>query len=200
MTKKYIECKLQEEIYEILKFWNKERKEEIDQDKNCGTIYPIYKVQSKTYISAHEDFGYDKVELIINIGGDHKDFESLEEIIEYYNEEYFENTEKYNDFIDMINNCDTIFEVPEKFEELKLGYGSCEDCEFKYDDIYLYYSKEIWVDKGFFFTYKEAKEYMLYQKHNLGTCRVYVKFPGYSNKSTFKRFLEILDNNDIFGE
>lgn len=200
MTKKYIECKLESKIYEILKLWNEERKEEIDQDKNCGTIYPIYKVQSKTYISAHEDFEYDKVELVITIGGDYSAFTNLEEITENYNRDYFESTKAYDDFIDMINNCNSIFEVPEKFEELKLDYGSYEDCEFKYYDIYLYYSKVVWVDKGFFFTHKEAKEYMQYQKHNLGTCRIYVEYPGYSNKSTLNKFLEILDNTDIFGE
>lgn len=200
MTKKYIECKLDERILEILKLWNKERKEEIAQHKNCGTIYPIYKVQSKTYIPAHEDFGYDKVELVITIGGDYSVFTNLEEITEHYTEDYFENTKQYDYFINMINNCNSIFEVPEKFQELKEDCESYEECQFKYDDIYLYYSKTIWIDKGFFFTRKEAEEYMQYQKHNLGICRIYVEYPGYSNKSTLNKFLEILDNNDIFGE
>ena len=39
---------------------------------------------------------------------------------------------------------------------------------------------------------------MLYQKHNLGTCRIYVTYPGYRNCSSLDKFLEILDNKDIF--
>lgn len=194
---KYIEVKINKEIYQILKVWNKQRKEELNT-KNFGTREPIYKVQSKTYVPSDDRFGYDKVELVINIGGDYESFENLEKIKEHYTEEYFENTKKYNDFIEMIDNCYDIFEVPEKFEELKLDYGSYEECEFKYDDIFLFYSNIVWIDKAFFLTYKEAEEYMQYQKHNLGYCRIYVDYPGYANKSTLNKFLEILDNKDIF--
>lgn len=190
----FVDIKINKEIYDILKLWNKERKNEI-KEKNFGTREPIYKVQSRTYISAHEDFGYDKVELVINIGGDYSSFKNLEEIKEYYNEDYFGTIKKYEDFKKIVDDCKNIYELPDKFEEYKEDE---EENEFCYDCVYLFYSKILWEDRGFFLTYREAEEYMQYQKHNLGVCRIYIDYPGYANKSTLNKFLEILDHKDIF--
>ena len=110
----FVDIKINKEIYDILKLWNKERKNEI-KEKNFGTREPIYKVQSRTYISAHEDFGYDKVELVINIGGDYSSFKNLEEIKEYYNEDYFGTIKKYEDFKKIVDDSKNIYELPDKF-------------------------------------------------------------------------------------
>ena len=191
MNDKYIDVKINEEILEILKMWNKQRKEEINT-KNWGTREPIFKVQTREYLPSHEEFGYDKVELCLEFGGDFNSFKDLDEVKEYYHEDYFSSENEYNKFIELVQESTNIHSLLNKIDNL------FDEDKIKPNQYYLFYSQEVWKDQAYFLTYKEAEDYKIYQSHNLGVCRIYVDYPGYANRSTLNKFLEILDNKDIF--
>lgn len=188
---KYINVKIDEEILEILKVWNKQRKEELNT-KNFGTREPIYKVQRREYLPSHKEFGHDKVELCLEFGGDFNSFKDLDEVKEYYHEDYFSSKEDYEHFMKLVESSNTIYRLHE------LIYLLDDDAEIMPNQCYLFYSQEVWKDQAYFLTYKEAEDYKIYQSHNLGVCRIYVDYPGYANRSTLNKFLEILDHKDIF--
>ena len=188
---KYINVKIDEEILEILKMWNKDRKNEI-KDKNLGTREPVYKVQTRDYAITHKDYSPDKTEICFDFGEDFNCFENLEEIKEYYHEDYFSSEEEYNEFMELVEESNGIYDLCDKMQDLD------EDSKIKCDQVYLFYSQEVWKDQAYFLTYKEAEDYKIYQSHNLGVCRIYVDYPGYANRSTLNKFLEILDHKDIF--
>lgn len=186
----FVDIKLNEEIYEILKLWNKERKEDLKKHKNQCTRNPIYKVQKNTWtLGSAEDFV--KEEIMV----DSETFLSLEQVkkgeLDSYIDYHFsdeDDEEKVEKIKENIKKCSSLDEIIEKLED---------------NEIYIYqdeivYSKEEWEDKAYFLTHREAKDYMQYQKHNLGQCRIYVDAPGYGNRGTFDTFLQLLDHKDIF--
>lgn len=189
MTKKYVDCKLESEILEILKLWNTERKEDLKNHKNQCTRNPIYKVQKNTWaVGSVDDF--DKEEIII----DCETFYTLEEIKKGEMDSYIEYHAPFEDNVESIisnlKECCSLEEVLEILEENEICI---------YDDE-IVYSKKDWEDQAYFLTYEEADDYRKYQKHNLGESRIYVDAPGYGNNGTFDKFLQLLDRVNIFGE
>ncbi|MGL5718331.1 MAG: hypothetical protein ACRCX2_35330 [Paraclostridium sp.] len=189
MTKKYIDCKLESEILEILKFWNKKRKEDLRNNKNQCTRNPVYKVQKNTWaVGDANDFA--KEEIMI----DCETFLTLEQIKKGELDSYVEYHAPFEKDVESIKSylkeCDSLEEVLEMLEENEI-------CIYQ-DEIV--YSKKDWEDQAYFLTYEEAEDYARYQKHNLGESRIYVDAPGYANKGSFDKFLQILDEINIFGE
>lgn len=186
----FVDIRINKEIHEILKLWNKERKEDIKNHKNAMTRQPIYKVQKNVWgVGDCENF--DKEEIMV----DSETFLSLEQVkkgeLDSYIDYHFsdeDDEDEVEKIKENIKKCSSLDEVIKKLED---------------NEIYIYqdeivYSKEEWEDKAYFLTHQEAKDYMKYQKHNLGQCRIYVDAPGYDNRGTFDTFLQLLDYKDIF--
>lgn len=187
---KFVDIKLNEEIYEILKLWNKERKEDLKNLNNECTRNPIYKVQKNTWTTATSDES-EKEEIMV----DCETFLTLEQVkngdLDDYIDSHFSNEDdedKIEEIKKSIKNCYSLEEVIETLEDNEI---------FIYQDE-IVYSKEDWEDQAYFLTYREAQEYMQYQKHNLRRCRIYVDAPGYDNRGTLDKFLQIIDLEDIF--
>lgn len=187
--KKYVECKLESEILEILKLWNTERKEDLKNHKNQCTRNPIYKVQKNTWaVGSVDDFA--KEEIMV----DCETFLTLEQIQKGELDSYVEYHAPFEEDVESINSslkeCSSLEEVLEILEENEI-------CIYR-DEIV--YSKKDWEDQAYFLTHKEAEDYTRYQKHNLGESRIYVDAPGYGNNGSFDKFLQILDCENIFEE
>ncbi|MGL5962990.1 MAG: hypothetical protein ACRCZ2_01115 [Fusobacteriaceae bacterium] len=186
----YVNVKLNKEIHVILKEWNVKRKDDISLKKNLGTREAIYKIQSRTYMPTHPDYGFEEVELCLDFCGDPNYFKNLEEIKQHYNSsDFFNSIAEFEEFMELIEESSNIHDFLSKFEET----------DIEYDEAYIIHFKEVWKDQAYFLTRDEAEAYTKYQAHNLRYSRVYVEYPGYGNRSYFNKFLEILDHKDIFG-
>lgn len=184
----FVDIKINKEIYEILKLWNKERKEDLKNLNNQCTRNPIYKVQKNTWTTAtSEDF--EKEEIMV----DCETFLTLEQVKEGELDRHIEYNSPCSDkevmeIIKNIKECYSLEDVLDILEENEIPLYQDE----------IVYSKEDWEDQAYFLTHREAKEYMQYQKHNLRQCRIYVDAPGYDNRGTLDKFLQIIDFEDIF--
>lgn len=190
MNKKYVTVNIDKNIYEILKKWNEERK---NQDNRC-TRTPIFTVQSKRWIPTLEGCG-ERERLYIDSEGSYIDMDGIEDGIMESIWEDIQDEVEYNHItkgdIDSFMNCDYLWEVEDKIKELGLDYY--------FECLNLVEETHIWEDVAYFMTEKEAFEYTKYQAHNLGECRTYGMYIGYSNRSSLSKFLEIIDGSDIFG-
>ena len=63
---KYIDVKINEEILEILKMWNKERKEDRKNGKNQMTRNPIYRVETARWVDCTEEYADKSILKIMN--------------------------------------------------------------------------------------------------------------------------------------
>ena len=52
-----------------------------------------------------------------------------------------------------------------------------------------------WKTVAYFLTLKDAEDYMRYQSHNLGECRLYVDTVGYDNRGLLAQILRIMDKH-----
>lgn len=183
----FVNIGINKEIYEILKLWNKERKEDIKNHKNAMTRQPIYKVQKNVWgVGDYENF--DKEEIMV----DCETFLTLEQIkdgdLDYYIDHHCPDKDNLETIKNYIKKRGSLEEVLEVLQDNEINIYRDE----------IVYSKEEWEDKAYFLTHQEAKDYMQYQKHNLGQCIIYVDAPGYGNRGTFDTFLQLLDHKDIF--
>lgn len=53
-----------------------------------------------------------------------------------------------------------------------------------------------WKTAAYFLTLEDAENYMHYQSHNLGECRLYVDTVGYDNRGLLAQILRMLDKKD----
>lgn len=186
-TNEFVDIKINKEIYEILKLWNKERKEQIGS-KNLGAREAIFKVQTRRKRIINEEIdSYDFAELCIYDGEEYMQSGSVEYFIENINEHWIEDEEKLKKFKQALDGIEDIDRAKDKIEEL--GY---------FEDVRVVYFCYYWQDVATFLTCREAEEYQAYQCYNLGVNRIYVTYPGYRNCSSLNKFLEILDHKDIF--
>ena len=52
-----------------------------------------------------------------------------------------------------------------------------------------------WKTVAYFLTLEDAEDYMRYQSHNLGECRLYVDTVGYDNRGLLAQILRIMDKH-----
>lgn len=184
----FINVNINKKLYEKLKYLSQQRKKEISQHKNAGTIYPIYIVQEKYERIINTEFEDAEIEAIYayDRNGLTK-FYKKEEVIKYIEKE-IENGELKEDILIRLKekyiDLDEIDVILEKNDFFDRANHIFVDIEYK--------------DKAYFLTREEAEEYMKRQWYNLIEPRIYVNFPGYSNYSAFEEILNYLDNEDIF--
>lgn len=188
MSKEFINIKIEKEVFEILKYWSEKRKEENSDE--YGTREPIYKVQKRSTLISSKEFQVDQIEIVLVFNGDTWCFQNIDEIKENINEDYFSDEDEFNLFDKALLESDNIEELQDKLESISIeNFNS-----------YICYLQENWIDMGYFLTKEEAENFREYQSHNLGVSRVYIDYPGYGNKGTLNKFLEIIDNNILFVE
>lgn len=184
----FINVNINKKLYEKLKYLSQQRKKEISQHKNAGTIFPIYIVQEKYERIINTEFEDGGIEVIYayDRNGLTK-FYKKEEVMKYIEKE-IENGELKEDILIRLKekyiDLDEIDVILEKNDFFDRANHIFVDIEYK--------------DKAYFLTREEAEEYMKRQWYNLIEPRIYVNFPGYSNYSAFEEILNYLDNEDIF--
>lgn len=189
MQREFINVAIDKEILGILKSWDKQRKENMMNNKNLGTKDPIYKVQSQRERETSREEESDKKRLYIRFDGDVESFETLEYIKEYYNgSDCFESLNDYKNFLELLKNSKDLEDFHKNLSCCKIGNM---ESDISYIECY-------WVDIAYFLTREEAEEYKKYQSHNLGVSRTFIEHAGYGNKSSLGKFLQILDDRNIF--
>lgn len=176
----FVNIKINKEVFEFLKLWDKERKEDRKNGKNQMTRNPIYRVETARWVDCTEEYADKSILKIMN------DEFTLEQI-------------QNGELEDCIWYMDD-----EKIEEIKELYSLEDVVEFLKENGWD--SEPIWIEhtrlkyghKAVFLTHKEAEEYMLYQGHNLNNPRIYVSGTGYDNRGSLDKFLQIIDFEDIF--
>ncbi len=178
--KEFVNIKINKEVYEFLKLWNKERKEDRKNGKNQMTRNPIYRVETACWVVCTEEYADKSILKIMN------DEFTLEQI---------QNGE--------LEDC-IWFMDDEKIEEIKELYsledvvGFLKENGWDSEPIWIEHTKLEYEHKAVFLTHKEAEEYMQYQGHNLNNPRIYVSGTGYDNRGSLDKFLQIIDFEDIF--
>lgn len=186
----FINVTINKKLYEKLKYLSEQRKKEIKQRKNAGTIYPIYIVQDQheRIINTEFEDGGTEVIYAYNMNKLTKFYEK-EEVIKYIEKE-IEDEELKEDILiklkDKYITLDEISIILEKNEIFDCANQLFVDIEYE--------------DKAYFLTKEEAEDYIKRQYYNLKDPKIYVNFPGYSNYSSFEEILNLLDNENIFVE
>lgn len=184
----FINVNINKKLYEKLKYLSEQRKKEISQHKNAGTIYPIYIVQEKYERIINTEFEDGGIEVIYayDRNGLTKFYEK-EEVIKYIEKEIEDGELKE----------DILIRLKEKYIDLDKIAVILEKNKFFDRTNHIFVDIE-YKDKAYFLTREETEEYMKRQWYNLKEPRIYVNFPGYSNYSSFEEILNYLDNEDIF--
>ena len=185
---KFINININKKIYDKLQYLSEQRKKEISQHKNAGTIYPIYIVQEKYERIINTEFEDAEIEAIYayDRNGLTKFYEK-EEVIKYIEKEIEDGELKE----------DILIRLKEKYTDLDEIAIILEKNEF-FDRVNHIFVNIEYKDKAYFLTREEAEEYIKRQWYNLKDPRIYVNFPGYSNASSFETILELLDEENIF--
>lgn len=184
----FINVNINKKLYEKLKYLSQQRKKEISQHKNAGTIYPIYIVQTQYERIINVEFEDAEIEAIYayDKNGLTKFYEK-EEVIKYIEKEIEDGKLKEDILIKLKEkyiDLDEIAIILEKNEFFDRANHVFVDVEYK--------------DKAYFLTREEAEEYIKRQNYNLNNPRIYVDTTGYSNYSAFEEILNSLDNENIF--
>ena len=189
--REFVDVKLDKKIFELLNYWNTKLK---TQD-NRGTATPIFIVQSKRWAPTSEDYCEREI-LLTDCEGSYLTIErikdgcmddTLESLYDY--EEYSHVTQEDIDKFKELNSLD---EVINFIEELGI--------EKYFERLEKVFEVSYWEDIAYFLTEEEAIDYTKYQAHNLGKCRTYAKYVGYSNRSSLQQFLKLIHENNIFEE
>ena len=64
--KEFVNIKINKEVYEFLKLWNKERKEDRKNSKNQMTRNPIYQVETACWVDCTEEYADKSILKIMN--------------------------------------------------------------------------------------------------------------------------------------
>jgi hypothetical protein len=183
----FINVNINKKLYEKLKYLSEQRKKEISQHKNAGTIFPIYIVQEKYERIINTEFEDGGIEVIYAYNRNElTKFYENEEVIKYIEKEMEDGELKEDILIRLKEKYITLDEIAiilEKNELFDCANQVFVDIEFQ--------------DKAYFLTREEAEEYIKRQHYNLYNPRIYVNFPGYSNYSSLEEILNILDNENI---
>ena len=186
----FINVTINKKLYEKLKYLSEQRKKEIKQRKNAGTIYPIYIVQDQheRIINTEFEDGGTEVIYAYNMNKLTKFYEK-EEVIKYIEKEIEDEELKEDILIKLKDKYITLDEISIILEKNEIfGCANQLFVETKYED------------KAYFLTKEEAEDYIKRQYYNLKDQKIYVNFPGYSNYSSFEEILNLLDNENIFVE
>ena len=183
----FINVNINKKLYEKLKYLSQQRKKEISQHKNAGTIFPIYIVQEKYERIINTEFEDGGIEVIYAYNRNElTKFYENEEVIKYIEKEMEDGEQKEDVLIRLKEKYITLDEIAiilEKNELFDCANQVFVDIEFQ--------------DKAYFLTREEAEKYIKRQHYNLYNQRIYVNFPGYSNYSSLEEILNILDNENI---
>lgn len=182
----FVNVNINKKLYEKLKYLSEQRKKEIKQRKNAGTIYPIYIVQEKYETVVDTQFeDYDQEVLYTYTDSELTKYYSIEDLLKFLEEK---NINK-----DLIKDIRENVKEFEYIPEIIIRTGL-------FDAVYHVFVNIEYKDKAYFLTREEAEDYIKRQYYNLKDPKIYVNFPGYSNYSSFEEILNLLDNENIFVE
>lgn len=186
----FINVNINKKLYKYLKYIAGQRKKELKQHKNAGTIYPIYIVQDEYERIINTKFENGGTEVIYAYNTNEiTKFYNKEDVIDYIKNE-LEDSKLKEDILTKLNDeyitLEKIASLLEKNEIFRAVSSLFVVTEYK--------------DKAYFLTREEAEEYINRQSHNLNNPIVFVKYPGYSNESYFEKMLKILDEENSFVE
>lgn len=132
------------------------------------TNTPIVVVENQVYYPTADGFG-DKTIYVIDDDGQHTECETIEEVIEYFEDQEMDFS-KYDEGILEEEGNHAIYNISvSKFPVFK-----------RYEPV------------AYFLTRKEAEEYCKYQKHNLRSPRVYSRYVGYGNRGDLECLMQLL--------
>ena len=132
------------------------------------TNTPIVVVENQVYYPTSEGFG-DRTIYVIDDDGQPLECETIEEVVEYFQDEDIDFTEDDERVLEEEGNHVVENIVISKFPVFKI-----------YEPV------------AYFLTRKEAEEYCKYQKHNLRSPRVYSRYVGYGNNGDLECLIQLL--------
>lgn len=187
--REFVDIKLDKKIFEILNYWNTKLKTQ----NNRGTATPIFVVQSKYWAPTSEDYCEREI-LLTDYEGSYL---TIERIKDGYMDDTLESLYDYEEYshvtqedIEKFKELDSLDEVIDFIKELGID-------EY-FENLEKIYEVSYWENVAYFLTEEEAIDYTKYQAHNLGECRTYAEYPGYSNCSSLQQFLKLIHENNIF--
>lgn len=154
--------------------YRKERDEDLTAD-------PIVIVEDSVSIRVNQHDNYDQKKYSLYIDE------------ELYTEEDVDKTEILSVLKDVMENLNVdpgiINSTVEEIRNIVNNELLEVKCELTLEDteiiIEAHYYKENWQPKAYFFTKKEAKNYMKYQAHNLRNPRIFTANAGYDNRGDY---------------
>jgi hypothetical protein len=155
---------------------------------NLSTQRPIHFVQTRREVVVPE--GYEDKTVIVVEDFDYEQFENPEDLVEeYYDYECEECPIEILPFKDVHLKDIIDFEGDESFISDIDDYLSAYGVDIEYTIVGIHY---YWEDVATFFTLQSAKEYLIYQSHNLNHGRTYTKGGGYANYGEYHHFWKLL--------